>query len=81
MTSPAVSLETTILPVDTPASESTGADPYRESHLDPDVWASRGYDRASAESYTDTIKETHRNPNGILSVRRWLNLLQARSKV
>ncbi|CAB9502712.1 Bacterial extracellular solute-binding protein [Seminavis robusta] len=69
MNSPKVSLEDTILAPGTPANQTTGVDPYRSSHLDPALWAAQGYEKASAQSYASTIKETFRNPNLVLDHR------------
>jgi hypothetical protein len=69
MNSPAISIETTIRPPDTPAERVTNADPFRRSHLETSAWVQRGYNETSTASYLSTVKQTFQSPNTVVDMR------------
>ncbi len=55
--------------VDDARSRIAGADPFRTSHLDVDLWVAKGYERTSVEFYFATIKEALNSDNCVTDIR------------
>jgi multiple sugar transport system substrate-binding protein len=62
LASPEVSMEMV-------ADPSGGYQPWRDSHLHPQPWVDRGWDRDSALNYVQTVRDTTNHHNAVIDIR------------